>query len=132
MDPQTIALVKDSWSKVTPIADTAGKLFYTNLFEANPELRPLFKGDLDAQAAKLMQMVSVAVSKLDQPAVLMPVLEKLGQRHVGYGVAQAHYDVVGSALLRTLEQGLGPAFTPEVKAAWTSVYGVMAQVMTKA
>ena len=40
-------------------------------------------------------------------------------------------DAVGTALIKTLEQGLGPAFTPDVKDAWVSVYGVMTQVMTK-
>lgn len=131
MDPETIALVKDSWAKVLPISDAAGKLFYANLFEAQPSLRALFKGNIDEQAVKLMQMVNVAVRKLDEPEVLLPALEQLGKRHLGYGVQLEHYDAVGSALLKTLEQGLGPDFTPPVKTAWTSVYGVMAQVMTK-
>ena len=131
MNPDTIALVKDSWAKVLPISETAGKLFYANLFEAEPSLRALFKGSIDDQAVKLMQMVNVAVSKLGEPDVLLPALEQLGKRHVGYGVQLEHYDIVGSALLKTLDQGLGPAFTPPVKDAWASVYGVMAQVMKK-
>jgi hemoglobin-like flavoprotein len=131
MDPDTIALVKDSWAKILPISDTAGKLFYANLFEAQPSLRALFKGNIDDQATKLMQMVDVAVSKLDEPDVLLPALAQLGKRHLGYGVQSEHYEVVGSALLKTIEQGLGPAFTPPVRDAWTSVYGVMAQVMVK-
>jgi len=131
MDDEVITLVQASWAQVVPIADTAGKLFYTNLFEAQPELRALFKGDIDAQAAKLMQMISVAVGKLGEPAVLLPVLEQLGKRHAGYGVLPSHYEVVGAALLKTLAQGLGPAFTPPVQQAWTSVYGVITQVMTR-
>ena len=131
MEPKVVALVQASWAQVVPIADTAGRLFYTNLFEAEPSLRALFKGDIDQQAGKLVQMISVAVSKLDEPDVLVPALTQLGTRHIGYGVLPTHYDAVGSALLKTLEQGLGPAFTPDVKDAWTSVYGVMTQVMTK-
>ena len=60
---------------------------------------------------------------------LVPVLAALGERHVGYGILEPHYDVVGKALLMTLEQGLGDAFTPEVKEAWTLVYGVVATTM---
>lgn len=131
MDPSTVSLVQSSWAKVVPIAETAGKLFYTNLFEADPSLRALFRGDMDQQAAKLMQMISAAVGKLDDLAVLVPILEQLGQRHVGYGVLPAHYDTVGAALLKTLEQGLGPDFTPEVRSAWTTVYGVMVGVMSR-
>ena len=48
-------------------------------------------------------------------------MQGLGRRHVGYGVTDAHYDTVGGALLWTLEQRLGPEFTPDVKAPWTTV-----------
>lgn len=132
MDQETIRLVQDSWAQVVPISGTAGGLFYANLFEADPSLRPLFKGDMEQQADKLMQMIAAAVSKLDQLDVLVPILKQLGQRHAGYGVTEAHYSIVGAALLKTLDQGLGKAFTAPVKQAWTTVYGVMADVMSKA
>lgn len=79
-----------------------------------------------------MQMIGVAVSKLDDLDTLIPALQALGRRHVPYGVLPEHYPTVGAALLKTLEQGLGAAFTPAVKAAWTEVYGVMAKVMIDA
>jgi hemoglobin-like flavoprotein len=56
--------------------------------------------------------------------------DDLGQRHKGYGMAAAHYAPVGAALLWTLEKGLGPDFTPEVKAAWNETYTALAGVMT--
>ncbi len=129
MEQQTITLVQESWAKVLPISATAGTLFYTNLFEADPSLKALFKGDMAQQAAKLMQMISAAVGKLNDLGSLVPVLQQLGQRHAGYGVVAAHYDTVGASLLKTLEQGLGPAFTPETQQAWASVYGLIASVM---
>jgi methyl-accepting chemotaxis protein len=129
MEQQTITLVQESWAKVLPISAKAGALFYSNLFEADPSLRALFKGDIEQQAAKLMQMISAAVGKLNDLGSLVPVLQQLGQRHTTYGVLPAHYDIVGASLLKTLEQGLGAAFTPETKGAWASVYGVMASVM---
>jgi hemoglobin-like flavoprotein len=49
-----------------------------------------------------------------------------------YGVTAAHYAPVGAALLWTLEKGLGPDFTPEVKMAWTETYTALAGVMTAA
>lgn len=132
MDQNTVTLVQDSWKQVAPIAPTAAKLFYDNLFTADPGLKPLFKGDMVAQGAKLMQMIGAAVGKLNDLGTLVPILQGLGKRHVAYGVADSHYATVGGALLKTLEQGLGPAFTPAVKSAWTEVYGVMADVMIKA
>jgi len=69
------------------------------------------------------------VSKLDALDELVPVVEALGKRHAGYGVKEADYATVGSALLWTLQQGLGAAFTPDVRSAWATVYGVLASTM---
>ena len=126
------ALVRQSWSKVAAIAPQAAALFYKNLFEADPSLKALFKGDMDEQGRKLMQMIGAAVGKLDDPASLVPVLQNLGRRHAGYGVKASHYPIVGAALLKTLEQGLGADFTPDVRTAWAGVYGVIAETMTAA
>jgi hemoglobin-like flavoprotein len=115
MQQQAIHLVQNSWAQVKPIATQAAALFYQNLFVADPSLQPLFKGDMVAQGAKLMHMIDVAVNNLDEINKIVPTLQLLAKRHVGYGVQDAHYATVGAALLQTLEQGLGPAFTPEVK-----------------
>lgn len=132
MDSSTIQLVQNSWQKVIAIGPQAAALFYQNLFEADPALKPLFKGDLQAQGKKLIDMIGIAVNKLTELDVLVPVLQNLGKRHSGYGVQDAHYDTVGTALIKTLGQGLGQDFTADVKAAWVNVYGVMADVMKAA
>jgi len=125
-------LVQSSFAKVVPIAETAAELFYSKLFALDPSLKPLFKGDLKEQGRKLMRMISMAVNGLDRLEALVPAVQDLGRRHVLYGVQPAHYDTVGEALLWTLERGLGPDFTPEVKEAWTVVYGILASVMKEA
>lgn len=132
MDTPTIQLVQNSWQKVAAIGPQAAALFYTNLFDTDPALKSLFKGDLHAQGKKLIDMIGIAINKLTELDVLVPVLQNLGKRHGGYGVQDSHYDTVGAALLKTLGQGLGQDFTTEVKAAWTSVYGVMTEVMKAA
>lgn len=133
MNPNTIPLVTQSWAQVAPIAREAAALFYGNLFSADPTLKPLFRSqDMDVQGAKLMQMIGAAVAKLNDLPTLVPILKSLGRRHADYGVQDAHYATVGGALLKTLGQGLGEAFTPDVEAAWTEVYGVMATVMIDA
>lgn len=132
MTPQQTQLVQSTWALVEPIADQAAALFYRRLFELDPELRPLFKGDMTAQGRKLMQMITTAVRGLGNLGALISAVEDLGRRHVGYGVRQRDYDTVGAALLWTLEQGLGPHFTPEVKEAWAETYGTLATTMQKA
>lgn len=124
--------VQQSWQQVLPMGALAGTLFYQHLFSADPNLRILFKGDMEQQAAKLVQMIDVAVAKLNEPAVLLPVLENLGKRHRNYGVLPSHYQLVGAALLLTLAQGLGAAWTPEVGAAWENAYGFIASTMMAA
>ena len=125
------ALVQESFEKVRPIAETAANLFYNRLFTLDPSLRGLFRGDMNEQGRKLMQMIAVAVKGLDHLEALVPAVEELGRRHVGYGVRDAHYETVGSALLWTLERGLGADFTPEVKEAWAVVYGLLTDVMQR-
>jgi len=132
MTPESKALVQDSWTLVEPIADTAAELFYGRLFELDPSLKPLFRGDMKEQGRKLMQMITVVVRGLNRLDDLVPAIENLGRRHTGYGVKDEHYDTVASALLWTLEKGLGAAFTPAVMVAWVEAYTLLATVMKRA
>ncbi len=132
MSPNNIDLVQATWAKVVPIADTAAELFYGRLFELDPTLKPLFTSDIKEQGKKLMQMISIAVNGLSKLETIIPAVEDLGRRHVAYGVKEEHYATVGSALLWTLEKGLGDAFTPDVKAAWTETYETLATTMLNA
>ena len=132
MTPAQITLVQSSFAQVVPIAEQAAAIFYARLFELAPEVRSLFKGDMAAQGRKLMAMLKGVVDSLDRLDVLIPVAQRLAERHVGYGARPAHYAVVGAALLDTLAAGLGPAFTDETRAAWTVAYGTLSSVMIAA
>jgi hemoglobin-like flavoprotein len=117
MNTDQIELVQNTFAEVKPIAATAAELFYSRLFTLDPTLRPLFKGDMRQQGQMLMSMIGAAVNGLKNLDALVPVVRQLGARHAGYGVRDAHYATVGAALLWTLEQGLGDAFTPAVRDA---------------
>jgi hemoglobin-like flavoprotein len=129
MNARQKELVQSSFGMVAPIAGAAADLFYDRLFEIDPALQPLFKGDLQEQKKKLMQMLAAAVRGLDDLDALVPVVRDLGGRHAKYGVKDADYDAVATALLWTLQKGLGDAFTPETREAWVVVYGVLASTM---
>lgn len=132
MNDTQVALVQQTWKQVLPIRDVAAKLFYDKLFELDPALKLLFKGDMVEQGRKLMTMIGTAVAGLSRPDELIPAVQALGVRHIGYGVCDEHYDTVAAALLDTLGKGLGEAFTAEVKEAWTAVYLVLAKTMKDA
>ena len=125
-------LVQSTFALVVPIADQAADIFYTKLFQLDPALKPLFKGDIKEQGKKLMTMLAAAVKGLDDLNGLVPVVQDLGKRHVGYGVTDSHYDTVAAALLYTLESGLGDAWNNDVKEAWVAVYTVLATTMKDA
>ncbi|CAF0697975.1 globin family protein [Candidatus Methylacidithermus pantelleriae] len=126
------ALVRQSWEWIEPNAQAAGELFYSVLFEMAPSVRPMFKTAISEQANKLMQAIGFVVKGMDRWDTVVPVLQDLGRRHVQYGVMPEHYDIVGEALLRTLEKGLGERFTPPVREAWTNAYQLVAGVMKEA
>jgi hemoglobin-like flavoprotein len=112
MTPRQIQLVQKTWKEIAPISDKAAELFYGRLFKLDPSLKMLFKADMKEQGKKLMQMIAVAVNGLPKLDSTIAAIEDLGRRHVEYNVTDEMYDTMGEALLWTLGQGLGPAFTP--------------------
>ena len=132
METQTINRVQSDWAKVAPIAATAAELFYGRLFELDPALRPMFHGDMKQQGQKLMTVLALAVRGLSKPETIIQAVQRLGQRHAGYGVQAHHYATVGDALLGTLAELFGPAFNDEVRQAWTSAYVLLATIMQEA
>ncbi len=129
MTPKQQTLVQSSFAKVAPIADEAASLFYEELFQRDPTLRALFKQDMVEQRRKLMAMLATAVAHIGDWSTISAAVEALGRRHVGYGVKPADYETVGAALMATLEKGLGPDFTPEVRDAWAACIAKVAGEM---
>ncbi|MFA6902053.1 MAG: globin family protein [Gallionellaceae bacterium] len=132
MNKENIVLVRSSWKQVVPIKETAAELFYGKLFELDPALRSLFKGDMVEQGRKLVAMINTVVNSLDNLGPILETIQEMGRRHVGYGVTAAHYDNVGNALIWTLAQGLGAQFTPATKEAWIEAYTTLASTMKQA
>jgi hemoglobin-like flavoprotein len=129
MTPQEIEVVQASFAKVLPIAETAAGLFYARLFELDPQLKHLFKGDMKRQGMMLMSMIATAVRGLSNTEALLPMVKNLGRRHVGYGVKDSHYATVGQALIETLEKGLGKDFDAQTREAWLGAYSLLSSVM---
>jgi len=132
MTPERRKLVVESWKLLAPHSEEFGAKFYRRLFEIDPDLRPMFARTLiDEQIRKLTTMLDLVVHWLDVPERLVPVLKQLGARHADYGVVDDHYAKVGSALIGSLEDQLGPAFTPEVRSAWNEAYVLISALMRR-
>jgi hemoglobin-like flavoprotein len=133
MRPESEQLVRESWAQFEPVAVASAAFFYDKLFELDPEAQRLFSStDMVVQGHKVMRMFAEIVRNLDRPETLVAEVADLGRRHVGYGVQDHQYDSVGIALLWTLERGLGPAFTNDVRNAWTEAYLLLSTVLRRA
>jgi nitric oxide dioxygenase len=132
MTPEQVQIVRLTFVQIMTDKDQTGRLFYDRLFAIAPEVKPLFKGDMDAQSRKLMDTLALAIGMIRDIPTLKSTLEALAQRHVAYGVRDEHYDKVGEALLWTLQQILGPAFTPHARGAWSALYDAMVRIMRDA
>lgn len=132
MNATQIDLVQQTFAQAAPIADEVASRFYQRLFQLEPSLQPMFKGDMRQQGDKLMTVLAFVVRGLDKPETILDPVRRLGKRHVDYGVQSAHYATVGQALLDTLADIFGPAFTAEIREAWTAAYSLLASIMQEA
>jgi len=139
-----VASVQGSWeivgSAFTP--EDVGVLFYKRLFTIAPEALQLFSfkdepnvlesEKMRAQGGKTVKAVNTAVTGLNDLEKTVPTLQALGKIHAGLGVQARHFDIVGQALLDTLEAGLGDKWNSNLKASWAKVYKIVAKVMCDA
>jgi hemoglobin-like flavoprotein len=129
LDARQVELIKDSWAEAARDADAVTASFYQHLFTLDPGLRRLFPASLEAQREKLAQSLDFCIRNIGEMELLMPVLQRLGSRHAGYGVRPEHFSAVGAALLMTLRDTLGPRYSPELHEAWASLYGFVSREM---
>lgn len=128
MTPEQIKLVRSSWEQVRQVEQTAER-FYDRLFDIYPELKPLFRGDMKEQGAKLVKMITMAVSSLDNLENLRPIISHSGNRHAALGVTREDYDKVAEALLSTLAYFHRDEFSEELLSAWIAAYTEIASIM---
>lgn len=125
-------LVRETWQQILPLQAAASAIFYDRLFGLDPTLRPLFPSDLRGQRVKLTTALDFIVANLGDPERLVPVLQDLGRSHRRLGLGERDFVLVGEALFWALKQGLGTAFTPEVREAWGTAYALVTDVMLDA
>jgi len=143
MLPRQIRLVQRSFAFIEPRSDEIGRSFYHKLFELAPEVRPMFKNDINLQQRKLMSffseyvklqmrsMLTLPVTASHDPEVSIPGIIGLAQRHAAYGAKPEHFVVVKEALFWSFEQHLGDALDAETKMAWSAAYDMIAESMIR-
>ena len=132
MTPTQVLAVQRTFALVMPIKEQAAAMVYARVFETDPGLKAMFRGDIKDQEKKLMSALAIVITGLARPESIISAVEELGAKHADYGVRDRDYDTVAGALLWTLEMGLGSEFTPEVKDAWVAAYTYLASIMKRA
>ena len=131
MTDEDVDLIRQTWALAAAVPEQTAQTFYGNLFRLDSSTKPLFVGDLDLQGRKLTQTLTFIVDHLDDVDVLLQAARDLAIRHVDYGVTAEQYGSVGTALITTLKQLLGPQFSADDEAAWGRVYGTLSTHMTQ-
>lgn len=132
MNPEAVRLIRVSWHQISSRRELTAVMFYGRLFELEPSLREWFRDtDFHGQRTKFIAMLELLVRFADQPDDLIREAAQLGRRHAMLNLGSRHYDVVGEALLWTLERSLGMDFTPATRAGWTELYALVASVMRR-
>jgi hemoglobin-like flavoprotein len=130
MKPEQIKLVKKTWKILMGInPKIIGDAFYSKLFTDHPAIRKLFPSDMNKQYIKLVDMLTSIIMNLDHLESVSEEIIAMSNRHTGYGVKPAHYEMVGSALLWTLQKGLGAEWSDDIENAWIACYQSLADTM---
>lgn len=128
--PDTTFIVQTTFERLSAYNEQAAGLFYRTLFDLEPGVRSLFKDtDMREQGQKFMSMLTTVVNGFDHLEQISPYLKRLGDTHRGYGVEPEHYDIVGQALLTTVEQITGNELDLSVRHAWEHFYAQIVDVM---
>lgn len=129
MKPEQLQLVLGSLDIIQPIADIVTASFYQRLFEIEPAVQALFKGDMKRQGSMFITTLSLAANGLSRVENVMPAVRTLGERHSGYGVKPEYFQPFREAFLWALEQHLGDQFNADVKSAWTEAFDTLSEAM---
>ena len=122
MTPEQVDLVRKSFDALWPSHRRFAEVFYSRFFELAPDARRLFPDDMERQQLKLMDMIVAIVGALDKREIFQSIISHTGRQHARFGVERSHFAAFGDALIWSLEQQFGPAFTPELEQAWITLY----------
>nr|WP_319527353.1 NO-inducible flavohemoprotein [Pseudomonas laurentiana] len=133
LNAQDRAIIKAT----VPLLESGGEAltthFYKLMLSEYPEVRPLFNQAHQAsgdQPRALANGVLMYARHIDQLEQLGGLVGQIINKHVALQIQPEHYPIVGSCLLRAIEEVLGSEIaTPEVIAAWGAAYQQLADIL---
>jgi hemoglobin-like flavoprotein len=132
MTPEQIDLIRKSFDTMWPMRRDIADLCYSRFFELAPDARDLFRGDMERQRLKLMDMIAALVGSLDERLLFQSIVTHSGRQHARFGVQRSQYVAMGEALIWSLECKFGTSLTPELRDAWRALYATVQVEMLRA
>ena len=126
---------KDLVKATVPVLKENGEAltdyFYKRMLKNNPGLKETFNMGHQrsgAQAKALAGAVLAYAENIDNPAVLLPVIELICNKHVSLNIQSPDYDIVGENLLHSISEVLSIPMDDELITAWGAAYKQLADI----
>lgn len=132
LDTALAARLRETYHLVRSRGLLLAERFYAKLFAAAPSLRPMFRGDITSQAAKLMASLDAVVRCFETPGHASAMLTDLGRRHAGYGARPEHYAVVCTLLIECMRELLDAPADDHRLIEWHEAISLISAHMTRA
>lgn len=104
-------------------------LFYSRLFERNPELQTMFRSKMSEQYAKFIGMLSLIIQGMNNPIEIMPIVLEMGESHKRYGVLPYHWYIVQEIFIGVADEKLPEHCNEETRQAWRAAFGFMSEIL---
>ena len=132
LTPQTIGIVKATVPALAEHGTAITKAMYARLFQ-DEHIKALFnhanQGESGAQVHALAGAILAYAQNIENLGALVPVVERIAYKHVGYHILPEHYPFVANALLAAIKEVLGEAATDEILGAWGEAYWFLANIL---
>ncbi|WP_234856510.1 NO-inducible flavohemoprotein [Acinetobacter junii] len=131
MTPQQIELVKATVPVLRENGVALTGYFYNRMLGNNPALKETFNMGHQrsgAQAQALAGAVLAYAENIEDPSVLLPVVELIAHKHVSLNIQAPDYSIVGENLLHSISEVLNISMEDPLIAAWAAAYGQLADL----
>ncbi len=131
LSADTIARVKATVPALAEHGEAITLAMYARLFQ-DDHIKALFNHANQATGAQpkaLAGAILAYAQNIDNLGAVLPVVERIAHKHVGYHILSEHYPFVAKALLGAIKDVLGDAATDEILAAWGEAYWFLADIL---
>jgi len=130
--PSTLSIIQATSPWLKEHAEEVTRCFYKRMFDANPEVRPMFNPSHQAtgrQQRALAGAILAYTAHIAELSVLGDAVELIAYKHASLGVQEEHYPIVGEHLLAAIDEVLGESSSQEILDAWGQAYNLLAGIL---